>query len=506
MIAGPSAILMKKCGCCEPVSTPALIPKRGDLLIQSHPEIDRAAQITSRDQLVAFLAAGARPRDGWGIGAEMEKLVLDARTGEAAAFSRVEALLTRLATSGEWQELRENGRLISLKGPDSSITLEPGGQIELSGQLCADLFCNGKDFASYVSRVVAAGEDLGLLLLGLGTQPFTPLELIEWAPKGRYDIMGPYMLRTGDMGQRMMKQSAGLQVNLDFGDEADCMRKLRLSQALAPLLYALFANSPIMEGKPTGFLTTRGEIWSRTDPDRTGLLPFLDREDAGFIDYVEYALDVPMYFIKRNDRFIDMTGRRFTFRDYLTEGFPNETATVGDWDLHLSTLFPEVRLRPQIEVRSADSLPPHLTLTVAALLKGLMYDATAFEAAWELCRPDSLGQLRETCRTAWRLGLKTPWRDGTLQDLARTCLELARGGLDRQQRRRHCQSLSESVFLEGLSDLVDRGETLAEQLLRNWQGERQDKLRALKAHCGFDASSAAAALPDCADTQSQPVN
>ena len=468
--------------------------------MQSRPEIDRAEKITSRAQLVAFLASGGRPRDAWGIGAEMEKLVLDARTGECAEFSRIEALLTKLATSGEWREVRESGRLIGLKGPDSSITLEPGGQIELSGQLCADLFCNGRDFARYVSRVVAASKDLGLLLLGLGTQPFTPLEKIEWAPKGRYDIMGPYMLRTGDMGQRMMKQSAGLQVNLDFSDEADCMRKLRLAQALAPLLYALFANSPVMEGKPTGFLTTRGEIWSRTDPDRTGLLPFLDKDDAGFDDYVEYALDVPMYFISRDGRFIDLTGRRFRFRDFMAEGFQGHTATLGDWDLHLSTLFPEVRLRPQIEVRCADSLPPHLTLTVAALIKGLMYDATAFDAAWDLCRPDSLEQLRGTCRSAWRQGLKTPWRSGTLQDLARTCLSLAREGLDRQQRRRHCQTLSESIFLNGLDDMVERGETLAEQLLRNWRGDRQEKLQTLISHCGFNDGSAAASLHGCAET------
>lgn len=473
--------------------------------MQSRPEIDRTAQITSRDQLVAFLASGARPREDWGIGAEMEKLVLDARTGEVAAFSRVEALLEKLAASGEWLEMRETGRLVGLKGPDSSITLEPGGQIELSGQLCADLFCNGKDFSRYVSRVVTASRELGLLLLGLGTQPFTPLEQIEWAPKARYDIMGPYMLRTGDMGQRMMKQSAGLQVNLDFSDEADCMRKLRLAQALAPLIYALFANSPVLEGKPTGFLTTRGEIWSRTDPDRTGLLPFLVRDDAGFIDYVEYALDVPMYFISRNGHYIDMTESRVSFRDYLSAGFKGEVATLGDWDLHLSTLFPEVRLRPHIEVRSADSLPPHLTLTVAALLKGLMYDTTALEAAWESCRPESLDQLRDTCKSAWRLGLRAPWRNGTLQDVAQTCLLLARAGLDRQQQRRCRQTMSESIFLEGLDELAEKGETLAEQLLRNWHGSRQEKLQTLIAHCGFDESSAAAARYGCADTQATPA-
>lgn len=460
--------------------------------------------ITSTDQLVNFLAAGARPESEWGIGAEMEKLVLDANTGEAAEFSRIETLLTALEKTGDWQELRENGRLIGLQGRDSSITLEPGGQLELSGQLCADLFCNCSDFSRYIINAVAACQKLGLVLVGLGTQPFSRLEDIEWTPKSRYDIMGPYMLKTGDMGQRMMKQSAGLQVNLDFRDEADCMRKLRLAQALAPLLYGLFANSPILDGQPSGFLTTRGEIWSRTDPDRTGLLAFLDKPDAGFADYVEYALDVPMYFIVRDERYLDLTQKPFRFRQFLDSGHAGHRATLSDWNLHLSTLFPEVRLRPQIEVRCADSLPPHLVLTVAALLKGLMYDEEAFQSAWQLCKPASRAEIDQACRQAWRLGLKTPWKAGTLQDLAQTCLELARNGLDRQQHQRG-QKNSESRFLDGLDSLIEGGVTLAEQLLQNWQGSRQEKLKALIGHCGFfDVTSI---HPDgtCANQQFKPA-
>ena len=447
-------------------------------------KIKHDALISSQDQLISFLAAGARPEEEWGIGAEMEKLVLDIHTGEAAEFSRVEALLAALAKTGDWQEVREGTRLIGLQGADSSVTLEPGGQLELSGQLCSDLFCNCSDFSRHIVNAVEACSKLGLILVGFGTQPFSRLDEIDWAPKSRYDIMGPYMLKTGDMGQRMMKQSAGLQVNLDFSDEADCMRKLRLGQALSPLLYGLFANSPIMDGEPSGFLTTRGEIWSRTDADRTGLLPFLDNPDAGFADYVDYALDVPMYFIRREGKFVDLTQQRFPFRDYLASGYAGHQATLADWDLHLSTLFTEVRLRPQVEVRCADSLPPHLVLTVAALLKGLMYDEASFQAAWELCRLDSCDEIAQASRQAWRLGLKTPWKDGTLQDLARRCLALAREGLDRQRFRRS-QERSESCFLNGLDDLIEGGNTLAEQLLQNWHGDRQAKLRALIEHCGF---------------------
>ncbi len=440
--------------------------------------------ISSQEQLIGFLSAGARPEKDWGIGAEMEKLVIDRHTGEAAEFSRVEALLSALAKTGDWQEVREASRLIGLQGQHSSITLEPGGQLELSGQLCADLFCNCNDFSRHIVNAVAACNELDLILIGSGTQPFSRLEEIEWAPKSRYDIMGPYMLKTGDMGQRMMKQSAGLQVNLDFSDEADCMRKLRLAQALSPLIYGLFANSPIMDGAPTGFLTTRGEIWSRTDPDRTGLLPFLDKADAGFADYVDYALDVPMYFILRNGEYLDLTKRPFRFREYLDSGFLGHQATMADWDLHLSTLFTEVRLRPQVEVRCADSLPPHLVLTVAALLKGLMYDDISFQAAWEHCQLDSCDEIEQASRNAWRLGLKAPWKDGTLQDLARTCLILAREGLDRQQARKD-QARSESYFLDGLDSLIEGGVTLAEQLLQQWKGSRQEKLTALIQHCGF---------------------
>ncbi|MDH3998053.1 MAG: glutamate-cysteine ligase family protein, partial [Desulfuromonadales bacterium] len=444
--------------------------------------------LVNKDQLIGYLAAGARPESEWGIGAEMEKLVLDVETGEAAEFARIEELLKRLAETGDWRPITEGGHLVGLQGPHSSVTLEPGGQLELSGKLCHDLFCNCSDFSRHVSNSVRICKELGLALLGLGAQPFTPLDQIDWMPKARYDIMGPYMSQQGDMGQRMMKQSAGLQVNLDFIDEADCMSKLRLSQALAPLLYALFANSPILEGRPSGWLSTRGEIWSRTDPDRTGLLPFLFKDDAGFGDYVDYALDVPMYFIQRDDAYIKLTDQRFTFRQFMTAGYQAYTPTLADWDLHLSTLFPEVRLRPQIEVRSADSLPPHLALSVAALLKGLLYDDQAMAAAWELCRPASYEALQRDCRNAWTLGLKAPWRDATLQQLARHCLSLSKAGLERQQAKRSLVR-SESCFLDGLEEIIDSGQTLAEDLLQQWRGERQQKLQTLIDHCGFGISS-----------------
>ncbi len=445
-------------------------------------DLDQPVQ--SRRELIDYLARGARPPERWGIGVEMEKLVIDPATGEAAPFVRIEALLEAISAAGEWREVREGGRLLALLGADSSITLEPGGQLELSGKLCPDLFCCQGDFSRHVEQIVTAGRSVGLAFLGLGVQPFTPLERIASIPKSRYGIMAPIMRRTGDMGERMMKQSAGLQVNLDYADEADCLAKLRLSLAMAPLLYALFANSPLLDGRPSGFLSTRGEIWSRTDPDRTGLLPELFRPGAGFADYVEYALRVPMYFIFRDGHFIDCSGPPFPFGRYLEEGFGPYRATLADWDLHLSTLFPEARLRPQIEVRCADSLPPHLALSFAALMKGLLYDRQALEHAWSLFSWLDAGARENLYRQSWRLGLKTPLGKRTLRETAVEILGAARLGLQRQGRRNH-RGLDEGVFLDELEEIAAGGVTLAERLLARWPESRPEQVALLLDHCGY---------------------
>lgn len=445
---------------------------------------DLAEPVGSAQDLIDYLARGAKPEERWGVGTEMEKLVLDAETGEAAPYRRIEALLQRLEDMGGWRGIREEGNLIALLGERSSLTLEPGGQLELSGRLCPDIHCCHDDFSRHIAQIAGEARALGLCFLGLGAQPFTPLEQIAWVPKARYRVMGPYMLKTGDMGQRMMKQSASLQVNLDYADEADCIAKLRLALALSPLFYALFANSPLLDGKPTGFLSARGEIWSRTDPDRTGLLPQMFRPGAGYADYVEYALDVPMYFIARDGNFVDLTARRFPFRRYLAEGFEGQRATLADWDLHLSTLFPEARLRPQIEIRSADSLPPRMTLAVAALIKGLLYDDDAREEAWSLFRDQDEAALDALYRQSWRLGLKTPMGKRTLREVAIEILAIARRGLERQQKINR-QGLDESIYLAGAEEIAASGTTLAERLLAQWQGSRANRVATLMRHGGF---------------------
>lgn len=437
--------------------------------------------IAGRDDLVGYLAAGARPPMSWGIGAETEKIVVDRTTGEAAPYPRICQLLERLLAQGDWEPIREGEALLGLRGASASVTLEPGGQLELSGRICPSMACCQEELDEHTRLVVTAAADLDLAFLGLGAQPYSRLDQIALLPKVRYDIMYPYMARTGGMGQRMMKQSAGMQVNLDFSDEADAIAKLRCVQLLAPVLYALFANSPLLDGRPSGFLSSRGAIWADTDPDRTGLIDALHREDADFGTYVDYALDVPMYFIHREGRLIDLTGDRLTFRRFLAEGAQGQRAILADWDLHLSTLFPEVRLRPQIEVRCTDALPGPLTTGAATFLKGLLYDAATRDAACRLLWQRDRCERQRIFTDSWRLGLKTMAGNRSLQEVALDLLELAREGLAQQQRARLGQD--ERPFLDPVQEIAESGVTLAERLLAGWRGDRAHDLPLLLAHC-----------------------
>lgn len=441
--------------------------------------------IDNRQQLIDFLLRGARPKDEWGVGLETEKLVVDRETGEAVDYSRIRALLEKLDGIGGWEGTYEQDHLIGLQGKRSSVTLEPGGQLELSGKFCCDINCSWRDLNRYRQHILTVGRELGLVFLGLGGHPFTPLEKIEWLPKKRYGIMGPYMLKTGDMGQRMMKQTAGTQVNLDFSDEADCVRKLKLSQRLSPLSYALFANSPILEDRPSGFLSIRGEIWSRTDPDRCGLIEQLLQPQSGLSDFVEYALDVPLYFIQRNQEYVDMTGQRLTFRQYLDQGWGEERATLADWDMHLSTLFPEVRLRPQLEVRSADSLPPRYTAAVAAFYKGLLYSEESLSLAESLLGGLSSDEVKTLHQASWKDGLKAKVNGGTIQEIVIELIAAAKQSLGRQYINGD-SGADEGRFLDVMDEIANSGVTLAERLLKHWQGDRQNKLKVLFEHCGYD--------------------
>lgn len=434
------------------------------------PEQVPTAEIERREQLIEFFQDAAKPRSEWGIGTEYEKVAVRAADGHAAPFSGpngIEALLRGLADRFGWEPLLEDGRVIALRSPRASITLEPGGQLELSGQICESIHCAHREFSRHIEEIVTVGSELGIAFLGLGMQPLSTLEQIEWVPKRRYRIMAPYMERVGRLGHRMMKQTATVQVNMDYGSEADAMMKLRVGMGLVPLITAMFANSPVSDGDLNRFLSFRGHIWTDTDPARCGLLPFVFRPGAGFDDYVEYALDVPMYFIVRDGEWYDMT--RMTFRDFWEHGCQGHRATMADWTTHLTTLFPEVRLKSYIEIRSADSQAPELMLAVPALVKGVFYEEDCLLAAWDLVKRWSWEERLEAYHGAHRQALRTRVRRVALADLARELVVIARTGLERQAQLDD-RGEDESLYLERLEDLVRRSLCPADHVIEKWIG------------------------------------
>ncbi len=449
------------------------------------PDDPRARQpITKIDELIAYIAEGAKPASEWRVGTEYEKVGVLAKTGAAAPFSGphgIETLLERLAERFGWQPKRERGRLIALTGRAANITVEPGGQLELSGEQCSSIHCAHDELLQHINEVVTVGSELGIAFLGLGIQPVSPVEAIEWVPKRRYEIMGPYMQRVGTLGQRMMKQTATVQANFDFGDESDAMRKFRVAMGLVPLVSAMFANSSISEGDLNGFMTLRGHIWTDTDRARSGVLPFAFSPDAGIDDYVEYALDVPMYFIIRDGQYVET---HETFRHFLRDGFRGERATLEDWALHLTTLFPEVRLKRYLEVRSADSQPPHMMLALPALLKGVLYESDSLQGAWDLVRSWTWEERARLYQDAHREGLHARVRRIALAELARELVAIAAAGL-----KRHAQlndrGEDERVYLDRLEELVRYGKSLGRQLAELWVGEWNRDITRLIQHTTY---------------------
>ena len=441
--------------------------------------------VTTRDPLARYIIAGAKSRSEWRVGTEYEKVGVLRESGTAAPFSGprgIEAVLRGLADRFGWEPKLDRGRIIALYGGKATITVEPGGQLELSGEQCESIHCAHHELIEHIRQVTTVGADLGIAFLGLGIQPVSTVDEIEWVPKRRYEIMGPYMRRVGSLGQRMMKQTATVQANFDFGDERDAMQKLRVSMGLVPLISAMFANSSISEGRLNGFMTVRGHIWTDTDSARSGMLPFVFGPTAGVDDYVEYALDVPMYFIMRGGDYIDLTG--LTFRRFLGGGHDGEWATVEDWALHLTTLFPEVRLKRYIEVRSADSQPPEMMLALPALMKGVLYEPDAMDSAWDLVRRWSWDERVAIYHGAHRDGLRAKIRGIMLAELARELLAIASSGLKRQQRT-NARGEDERIYLERLEDFVRCGKSLGRILAERWETEWHRGVAKLIEHTSY---------------------
>jgi glutamate--cysteine ligase len=430
-----------------------------------------AVFIERREQLVEYFETGCKPEADWRIGTEYEKVAVRRADACAVPFSGsrgIERLLTELATRYGWVPLFEDGRTVALRGEKASITLEPGGQLELSGEVCDSVHCAQAEFARHIDEIVSVGEELEIAFLGLGMQPVSRVEQIEMVPKKRYGIMRPYMDRVGTLGARMMAQTATVQVNMDFSSEADAMMKMRVGMGIAPLLNAMLANSPLCDGDLNGFVSYRGHIWTDTDADRCGFLPFVFEEGGGFERYADYALDVPMYFIVRDGEWYDMTS--MTFRRFLDGGFRGHRATMTDWDAHLTTLFPETRMKRYIELRSVDSQPPELMLAVPALAKGIFYDRDCILAAWDLVKQWSFAERIDLYATAHRRGLQTRAGRVSFRDLAVELLAIARAGLERHAVK-NSRGDDESVYLERLTELNSRGLCPADVVIEKWNGE-----------------------------------
>jgi glutamate--cysteine ligase len=446
--------------------------------------------IETREQLIHYFASGAKPREQWRVGTEYEKVTVTAHDGRAVPYSGprgVEQILRRLAERYGYEPETENGRVIGLKGERASITIEPGSQIELSGEQCETIHCAHAEFSRHIEQLIEVGHEYGAVVLGLGMQPISTVDEIELIPKKRYQIMYPYMARKGRLGQRMMKQTAGVQANLDYGDEADAMRKMRLSMGMVPLVYAMFANSPLCDGRLNGYQSYRGHIWTDTDPDRCGMLDFVFRDDAGFEDYVEYALDVPMYFLYRNHEPLDLTKPPgITFRQFMERGWRGERATIEDWGIHLTTIFTEVRLKKYIEVRTADSQPPALMLALPALFKGLLYDSDCMTGAWDLVKRWSFEERLEYTDAAHKLGLEARAGSVRLRELALEALMIATVGLERQHAL-NGRGDNETIYLLRLLDQVRNGWTQASLTIERWKGRWNYDVQRLVEGCAYEA-------------------
>ena len=449
--------------------------------------------LEKKDELIRYFVSGAKPRDQWRVGTEYEKVLVTARDGRALPFSGpvgVEEIMRRLIDRYGYEADDEHGRIIALKGERAPITIEPGGQIELSGEQCETIHCAHHEFSRHAEQLVEVGHQLGAAVLGLGMQPASRIDEIELLPKERYHIMYPYMARKGRLGQRMMKQTAGVQANLDYRDEADAIRKLRTSMGIVPLLYAIFANSPISDGALNGFQSYRGHIWTDTDADRCGVPAFIFREDCGFEDYTEYALDVLMYFLIRDHRYIDLTPPPgITFRQYMARGWNGQRASIDDWANHLTTIFTEVRLKKYVEVRTADSQPPALMLALPALLKGLLYDDDCMVAAWDLVKRWTYAERLELAAMACKAGLEARAGRITFKELALELLNIATTGLVRL-RALNERGDDESIYLVRMTDLVRTGHSPASLTIEHWKGRWNYEMRRLVEGSSYEAEAA----------------
>jgi glutamate--cysteine ligase len=422
------------------------------------------APIESKDQLIAYFVDGFKPKSEWRIGTEHEKFAFLKDTLAPVPYegkSSIRALLEGLRDSYSWEGVYEGEHIIALSDPNSlaNISLEPGGQFELSGAPLNTVGETCSEISEHLKQVREIGDKLGIGFLGLGASPVWTRAQTPVMPKGRYKIMAPYMDKVGTMGRDMMFRTCTVQVNLDYADEADMVKKLRTSIALQPLATALFANSPFLEGKPNGYQSFRSHVWTDTDNARAGMTPFVFEDGMSIERYMEFALDVPMYFAMRDGKYLNTAGESFRkFLDGKLPQLPGEKPNMKDWADHLTTIFPEVRLKKYLEMRGADSGLQDKLCALPAFWVGLLYDQSSLDAAYDLIKPSTEAQRQSMRDEVAVKGLHAQFMGRTLLDIGREVLKIARAGLE-------ARGLEESTFLNILDDEIARDKTKAQELL-----------------------------------------
>jgi glutamate--cysteine ligase len=432
--------------------------------------------IETREELIAWFEAGSKPRSQFRIGTEHEKFVFTLEGHRPVPYAgprSIRALLEGMQHLLGWEPIIEKGNIIGLFDVTGggAISLEPGGQFELSGAPLETVHQTCSELMAHLAQVKEIAGPLGIGFLGLGMTPTWSRAEIPMMPKGRYRIMTAYMPKVGNHGLDMMYRTCTVQTNLDYCDEADMVKKLRVSLALQPVATAMFANSPFTEGRPNGFLSFRSEIWRNTDPDRSGMLPWAFEPGMGFERYVDYALDVPMYFLKRGDDYIDVAGQ--SFRDLMQgrlPGMPGERATISDWANHVSTIFPEVRLKRYLEMRGADGGPWRRLPALPAYWAGILYDDDALDSAWDLVKRWSAQERQRLRDEVPKLGFAGVIAGRDVLELAKATVALAEHGL-RRRRRLNRAGDDESCFLQPIQEYLSRGITPAEELLAKFNSE-----------------------------------
>tara|TARA_R110000764_G_scaffold5106_7_gene20540 strand:- start:3622 stop:4992 length:1371 start_codon:yes stop_codon:yes gene_type:complete len=446
--------------------------------------------IEHHDQLAQYLADGCKPKEDWRIGTEHEKFGYIKDTLEPLPFEgkqSIVAVLEGLRDRYGWSEVREGGHLTGLELNGANVSLEPGGALELSGAPLETIHGTCDEVNDHLRQVKDISDEIGVGFIGLGAAPTWMHEDMPLMPKGRYKLMDAYMGKVGTMGRTMMRRTCTVQVNLDFGSEADMVQKLRVALALQPVAVALFANSPFFEGKPNGHKSWRSRVWRDLDPARTGMLPFVFEDGFGFEAWVQYALDVPMYFVYRDGKYIDALG--MSFRDFLKgqlPALPGEMPTLSDWADHLTTAFPEARIKKFIEMRGADGGPWRRLCALPAFWTGLMYDQGALDAAWDLVK-DWDAETREGLRVAASVdGLQAQVGDVSMMDIARASLEISKAGLQARARPGAGGLIpDETHFLNALHESVETGQTPADELLSHYNGDWNGDLNRIFAEYSY---------------------